>query len=67
MELYRKTLTGIGEVDYQAGEAAQTRIDNLTKPLGALGVLEKIGVQLACIQGNPMPILGKKSGYDHGG
>ncbi|NMC28299.1 MAG: nicotinate-nucleotide--dimethylbenzimidazole phosphoribosyltransferase [Syntrophomonadaceae bacterium] len=60
MELYRKTLAGIGEVDYKAGEAAQLRIDNLTKPLGALGVLEKIGVQLACIQGNPMPTLGKK-------
>lgn len=60
MDLFKQTLASIGEVDRKSGEAAQSRIDNLTKPLGALGVLEKIGVQLACIQGNPMPTLGKK-------
>lgn len=60
MELFQRTMASISEVDHQAGAAAQLRLDSLTKPPGSLGVLEKIGVQLASIQGNPMPTLGKK-------
>lgn len=59
MELFQRTMAGISDVDYQAGAAAQARLDSLTKPLGSLGVLEKIGVQLAAIQGKSMPTLGK--------
>jgi len=59
MELFQRTLASISDVDHQAGAAAQARLDSLTKPLGSLGVLEKIGVQLAAIQGKPMPTLGK--------
>src|SRR5665647_583582 len=60
MELFQRTMASISEVDHQAGAAAQLRLDSLTKPPGSLGVLEKIGVQLASIQGNPMPTLSKK-------
>jgi len=60
MELFKRTLESIGDVDQKAGVAAQCRLDSLTKPPGSLGVLEKIAVQLAAIQGNPLPTLGKK-------
>jgi nicotinate-nucleotide--dimethylbenzimidazole phosphoribosyltransferase len=60
MELLRRTLESIGEVDLEAGRKAQQRLDSLTKPLGSLGVLEKIVVQLASIQGTPLPTVGKK-------
>ncbi|MDD4170956.1 MAG: nicotinate-nucleotide--dimethylbenzimidazole phosphoribosyltransferase [Syntrophomonas sp.] len=60
MELFKRTLESIGDTDQKAGEAAQRRLDSLTKPPGSLGVLEKIAVQLAAIQGTSMPTLGKK-------
>jgi len=70
MELLQKTLESITEVDREAGKKAQQRLDSLTKPPGSLGVLETIVVQLAEIQGNPLPSLGKKTvmtmAGDHG-
>ncbi len=70
MELFKKTLDGIGEPDLQAAAAAQARVDDLTTPRGALGVLEQIVVKLASIQGRPMPELGDKvvlvMAADHG-
>lgn len=70
MELLKRTLNSIGDTDIKAGEEAQRHLDNLTKPPGSLGMLEKIAVQLASIQGNSMPKLGKKSvmvmAADHG-
>lgn len=41
--------------------AAQARLDNLTKPLGSLGVLEDIVKQLAGITGNVYPSVDKKA------
>ncbi len=60
MILLSKTLAGIGDVDREAGEQAQKRLDSLTKPPGSLGILEEIAVQLAAIQGKAIPVLGQK-------
>ena len=53
-------LAKIERIDQNAGQKAQKRLDSLTKPPGSLGILEKIAVKLASIQGNPMPTIGKK-------
>ena len=70
MELLYNTLANIGDIDKKAGQAAQNRLDSLTKPPGSLGILEKIAVQIASIQGEPLPVLGKKvvmiMAADHG-
>ena len=70
MELLKKTLSGIADIDRRAGEQAQLRLDSLAKPPGSLGVLEEIAVQLAAIQGKALPVLGKKvvmvMAADHG-
>ncbi len=70
MELLQRTLALIGDVDHKAGEEAQKRLDNLTKPPGSLGILESIAVQLASIQAQPLPVLGDKvvmvMAADHG-
>ncbi|MEW6623443.1 MAG: nicotinate-nucleotide--dimethylbenzimidazole phosphoribosyltransferase [Bacillota bacterium] len=60
MELLTKTMKEIQEVDERAAADAALRLDSLTKPPGSLGVLEKIAIQLASIQGKAMPTLGKK-------
>jgi len=60
MKFLQQTLESIEGVNQKAGQEAQKRLDSLTKPPGSLGVLEKIAVQLASIQGNSMPTLGKK-------
>ncbi len=60
MNLLEKTLVSIMEIDKEAGEKAQLRLDMLTKPQGSLGALERIAVKLAQIQGNPLPQLGAK-------
>lgn len=70
MECLNQTLSSIVEVDREAGEEAQQRLDHLSKPPGSLGGLEKIAVQLAAIQGRAIPVLGKKvvmvMAADHG-
>ncbi len=60
MELLSATLQQIGLPDLEAAEAAQQRLDSLTKPLGALGIMEQIVVRLAAIQGRAIPDLGAK-------
>ena len=60
MNLLKQTLENIVKTNPAMGEEAQKRLDNLTKPPGSLGVLEKIVVQLAQIQENPLPTLGDK-------
>ncbi len=60
MELLSATLQSIGLPDEKAAEAAQLRLDSLTKPLGALGIIEHIVVRLAAIQGQAIPDLGDK-------
>jgi len=41
--------------DGLAREAAQARLDELTKPVGSLGRLEEIALQLAALQGRAQP------------
>ncbi len=70
MKLYQETLLKITNTNKQYAISAQNRLDELTKPPGSLGVLEKIAVQLACIQEQTMPVIGKKAimvmAGDHG-
>ncbi len=58
--LLEQTLTKIGPLDEVAMEKAQQRLDNLTKPYGALGVLEEIAKQMAGITGDPLPKIKDK-------
>jgi nicotinate-nucleotide--dimethylbenzimidazole phosphoribosyltransferase len=47
----------VGDLDYDAARAAAAHHDRLTKPLGALGRLETLGVRLAAIAGaSPPPV-----------
>ena len=46
------TISGIAELDYTAMEEMAQHLDQLTKPPGSLGRLEKIAVQLAGITGS---------------
>jgi nicotinate-nucleotide--dimethylbenzimidazole phosphoribosyltransferase len=40
-------------------QALQHRIDNKTKPLGALGQLEEIALRIGVLQGTPHPVLNR--------
>jgi nicotinate-nucleotide--dimethylbenzimidazole phosphoribosyltransferase len=52
MELYKTTLNSIKPLNQKAINHAWKRIDNLTKPLGSLGVLEHIAAKMAGIRGD---------------
>ncbi|QGU00256.1 Nicotinate-nucleotide--dimethylbenzimidazole phosphoribosyltransferase [Candidatus Syntrophocurvum alkaliphilum] len=70
MELLKSTLFKIHRVKSDSGIRAKEHLDNLTKPPGSLGVLEEIIIQLASVQENHKPKLGKKTvmimAADHG-
>jgi nicotinate-nucleotide--dimethylbenzimidazole phosphoribosyltransferase len=53
----RTVISQIGGLDAPASEAAQQRQQNLTKPVGALGRLEELSIQLAGITGVLRPPL----------
>lgn len=55
-----ETLARIGASDQRAAGLARERQDRLTKPIGALGVLEDISIKVAGITGEPRPRPGKK-------
>lgn len=52
MELLKNTLASIKPADEDAKKKAKERLDNLTKPIGSLGVLEEIVIKMAGITGN---------------
>ena len=60
----------IQRVDPKAYEAAQERLDDLTKPPGSLGRLEEVARRLAGLQGTVRPSVRRKRIYtmagDHG-
>jgi nicotinate-nucleotide--dimethylbenzimidazole phosphoribosyltransferase len=56
-----KIISSIKPLDKKAMEAARQRQDTLTKPLGSLGRLEELSIQIAGITANPMPKLVHKA------
>jgi nicotinate-nucleotide--dimethylbenzimidazole phosphoribosyltransferase len=52
MKLFIETLGQITERNIEAEKTAMSRIDNLAKPIGSLGTLEKIASKMAGITGN---------------
>jgi nicotinate-nucleotide--dimethylbenzimidazole phosphoribosyltransferase len=58
--LLEQALEAIGVLNTDIMEMAKIRLDNLTKPLGSLGRLEDIVVQLAGITGDIFPKIDKR-------
>jgi nicotinate-nucleotide--dimethylbenzimidazole phosphoribosyltransferase len=57
MSAFTDATAAVGELDTEAERAATAHHDRLTKPRGALGRLETIGVRLAAISGAMPPPL----------
>lgn len=51
----REIIETIHPLDEEAGKKARGHIDQLTKPLGSLGRLEELAIDLARMTGNPFP------------
>ena len=60
MLLLQETLQKIEGLQEEAKEKAQNRINNLVKPVGSLGKVENILVQLVGITGDPYPKVDNK-------
>ena len=69
-DLIDRTVNEIVPLDETAMASARARQDQLTKPLGSLGRLEELSVQLAGIFGEATPGIGRKTvilaAGDHG-
>lgn len=65
-----RTIKKIGPLDEKSMSEARARQDTLTKPQGALGRLEELSIQMAGIQGKPIPQIKNKAvitmAGDHG-
>lgn len=70
MRALEQALRKIKPLDEKAMAAARARQDTLTKPLGSLGRLEELSIQLAGIRGMPIPRINHKTivtmAADHG-
>ena len=70
MNKLNQALAKIKPFDKKLYEQAQSRLDNLTKPIGSLGKLEQLAKQVVAITGNQNPQLKKKVIFtlagDHG-
>lgn len=70
MDLLNKTLEQIKPLDESIMDQAQERLNNLTKPLGSLGLLEELAKTICGITGTLTPDLSKKTvivmAGDHG-
>ena len=66
----RKIISAISPVDGVLRAGAQSKLDNKTKPLGALGTLEYLALQMSLIQQTLSPTIRRKSLFvfaaDHG-
>ncbi len=66
----RGVIEGVVPVDQTFLAAAQAKMDNKTKPLGALGTLEQLSVQMSLIQKTLHPLIRRKALFvfaaDHG-
>jgi nicotinate-nucleotide--dimethylbenzimidazole phosphoribosyltransferase len=69
-DLLTRTIKSIKPLNKEAMNSARARQDTLTKPLGSLGRLEDLSVQIAGIQGKPLPVIKNKAvivmAADHG-
>lgn len=69
-DLLSDTIKKIGSLDKKSMNEARARQDTLTKPQGSLGRLEELSIQLAGIQGKPIPQIRHKAvitmAGDHG-
>ncbi|MBV1756813.1 MAG: nicotinate-nucleotide--dimethylbenzimidazole phosphoribosyltransferase [Dethiosulfatibacter sp.] len=61
MELLNNTLSRITDLDRESMNRSRTRIDNLVKPVGSLGRLEDLAVQVSGITGELFPDLSNKA------
>jgi nicotinate-nucleotide--dimethylbenzimidazole phosphoribosyltransferase len=70
MELLNRTLAQIEPVEESWLAKAQAKLDNKTKPLGSLGLLEEMARRIAAIRQDLSPQVGKKVIFtfagDHG-
>jgi nicotinate-nucleotide--dimethylbenzimidazole phosphoribosyltransferase len=70
MKKIKEIVKKIKSIDKTLIEKTQNRLDNLTKPLGSLGVLEELAKQIVAITGKENPKLNKKVIFlmaaDHG-
>lgn len=70
MNLLNKTLKKIQPIDKNIKEQSRNRINNLVKPIGSLGILEDIAMQMSAITGEIIPDVTKKTiivlSGDHG-
>ncbi|MCK5683213.1 nicotinate-nucleotide--dimethylbenzimidazole phosphoribosyltransferase, partial [bacterium] len=68
--LCRKVIESITPLSTELTASAGTKIDNKTKPLGALGKLEDLAIQMSRIQNNLNPAIRQKNLFvfagDHG-
>ena len=60
-DLLNQTIKNIKPLDQNAMSQARARQDTLTKPAGSLGRLEELSIQLAGIQGRPLPQIKQKA------
>lgn len=60
MSLLNQTIKGITPVSKDSAAKAQKHLDNLLKPIGSLGKLEGIAVQISAITGKVTNVLKKK-------
>jgi nicotinate-nucleotide--dimethylbenzimidazole phosphoribosyltransferase len=69
-DLLAKTIANIKPLDKVSMEKARERQEMLTKPTGSLGRLEQLSIQIAGIQGKPLPQIKRKAvivmAADHG-
>lgn len=54
---YEQVIKSITPVNKEVGQAAFAHINNLTKPIGSLGELEKVAVTVAEITGEKYPVV----------
>lgn len=70
MELLRKTLAEIGDLDQQVMELIRRHHKQLTKPAGSLGILEEIAIRIGGVTRKKFPEITKKAvvvmAADHG-
>lgn len=67
MELLKKTLSEIQPLDEKAMDGARARQNDLTKPLGSLGRMEDLSIQVAGIQGKALPDVKHKAIFTFAG